>query len=289
MHAVTKYPLEGQHEKVECAKCHLPKGVETVFKITAMQCAACHADVHKGEFAGPPHKNRCEDCHSVQGFRTVKFTMAQHNATRFPLVGGHAAVPCVECHKPVKTGPNAIPAKYRFDDRSCTACHQDPHQGQFAARMAKPRADGSVEGCESCHSTANWHEISGFDHSATAFPLLGTHRAAACSACHHPPSLQTSMRNVQFKGAPTKCQDCHEDPHAGQFSRGNVTPNCETCHNSARWRPSIFDHDAGSTFSLAGAHKDVPCASCHKDTQQVNGRRVVFYKATPKECNACHG
>jgi hypothetical protein len=288
MHAATNYPLEGQHEKVACGKCHLPKAAETLFKITATQCAACHADVHKGQFAGPPHNNRCEGCHTVQTFHSVKFTLAQHNETRFPLTGAHAAVPCNDCHKTETSSGGVRLIKYRFEDRTCTACHQDPHQGQFAERMAKKRADGSGAGCEACHNLANWHEISGFDHSTTAFPLLGAHRAASCSACHHPPNLQTSMRNVQFKGAPTKCEDCHEDPHAGQFEKGKMVTSCGTCHNEARWRPSVFDHERQTTFSLAGAHQDVPCADCHKGARQVNGRRVVFYKPTPKECNACH-
>jgi hypothetical protein len=289
LHAGTQYPLEGQHAKVACAKCHLPKGVDTLFKIKDTQCAACHADVHKGQFSGPPHNNRCEDCHNVRSFHSVKFTPAQHEQTRFPLMGAHIAVPCVECHKAEGGGGSAEPVRYRFEDRSCTACHQDPHEGQFAKRMATRRRNGSLLGCEACHTLASWTEISGFDHSTTSFPLTGAHRTVACIACHRPENLKTSLRGVNFKAAPTICHDCHEDPHGGQFYRAKAAPQCTSCHNTLRWKPSLFNHETGTTFSLKGAHQNVPCGLCHKLFRQVNGRRVVFYKPTARECVACHG
>ncbi len=287
MHAETKYPLDGQHEKVECDKCHTGMSVQTVFKITDTKCIACHADVHKGRFAGPPHSNRCEDCHNVQGFRSAKFTLAQHNTTRFPLTGAHVAVTCVECHKVEHAGTPRGTAKLVFDDLTCTGCHDDPHQGQFTERMAVQRANGTAAGCEACHNIRSW-KISGFDHSTTTFPLVGAHRAAPCISCHHPRNLETTMRNVHFREAPKRCEQCHEDVHAGQFSQGNTPPDCSTCHNSAKWRPSLFDHEKGATFSLKGAHERVPCASCHTTRRLVNGVSVVFYKSTPKLCSECH-
>jgi hypothetical protein len=289
MHTATKYPLEGKHAPVPCAKCHLPKGVDTLFKITETSCASCHADVHKGQFAGPPHRNRCEDCHRVQTFHSVRFTPANHDKTRFPLLGAHAAVPCVECHKPDATTFPPGPVKYRFEDRTCAGCHQDPHKGQFAERMAKRRANGGPLGCEACHTLNTWKEITGFDHSTTSFLLVGAHRGVACSGCHLPANLRTTLRDVDFKAAPHQCSGCHEDAHGGQFARGKEPPGCETCHNNFKWRPSLFDHEKGSTFSLRGAHQEVPCDQCHELIREVEGKRVLFYKPTPRECAACHG
>ena len=51
---------------------------------------------------------------------------------------------------------SAIPVKYKFEDRTCTACHTDPHKGQFRERMEAKRADGTVGGCEACHTTKTW-------------------------------------------------------------------------------------------------------------------------------------
>ena len=287
-HAATSYPLDGKHASVACDKCHLPKGTDTVFKITQTACKDCHEDIHKGQFAAAPHQNRCEDCHNVQGFRPAQFALARHRETRFPLTGAHIAIPCAQCHVAALPG-SATPVKYRFDDRSCTACHQDPHRGEFRDRMAAKQADGTAAGCEACHTTTTWRELDKFDHSKTDFPLLGAHRGVACADCHRPPNLETTLQNVNFGAAPKQCLGCHEDPHAGQFAARQEVTDCSSCHNSGRWKPADFDHNTRTAFSLQGAHQNVACADCHKLARSVNGKNVLFYKPTPSECKVCHG
>jgi cytochrome c7-like protein len=290
-HSATKYPLEGRHAQVACEKCHVPKGPkgeDTLFKITETQCKDCHEDVHKSQFAGPPHQNRCESCHNLQGFKPARFTLALHKDTRFPLTGAHLAVLCADCHKPVPAG-SPTPVKYRFEDRSCTGCHLDPHNGQFRQRMEAKRPDGTPAGCEACHTTAKWKELNRFDHSKTEFPLLGSHRGVACADCHRPPALETNLKNVNFRAAPKNCSGCHNDPHAGQFATRKDAADCSGCHNAARWKPSQFDHDKRTPFSLEGAHRNVACDECHKVTRQIDDKAVLFYKPTPRECKACHG
>ena len=154
--------------------------------------------------------------------------------------------------------------------------------------MLQVRADGSLAGCEACHTTKSWQELSGFDHSKTKFALLGAHRATACKECHKPPNLETKLINVDFKVAPTVCEDCHEDIHGKQFATTNIT-RCAECHNSTKWKPSLFDHEKRTTFPLRGAHQNVQCAACHKLTKVVAARTVLFYKPTPKDCAVCHG
>jgi len=51
-HDTTDYPLKGKHFTVECAKCHIDKGKETVYRIKFAECTDCHADDHDGQFAG---------------------------------------------------------------------------------------------------------------------------------------------------------------------------------------------------------------------------------------------
>ena len=290
-HAGTKYPLEGRHLQVACDKCHTPKGPQgedTLFKITETQCKDCHKDVHQGQFAGPPHQNRCESCHNLQGFQPARFALARHKETRFPLTGAHLAVLCADCHKPVPAA-SPTPVKYKFADRSCTACHLDPHKGQFRERMETKRPDGTVPGCEACHTTAVWKEVKRFDHSKTAFALLGAHRGVACADCHRPPALETNLKNVDFRAAPKQCAGCHLDPHGRQFTARKDAADCSGCHNSARWKPSEFDHDQRTPFSLEGAHRRVVCEDCHKLTREVDGKKVLFYKPTPRACKECHG
>ena len=104
--------------------------------------------------------------------------LARHQQTRFVLTGSHVAVACIDCHKPAESGRSAL---YHFDVLNCTTCHADPHKGQFAARMASADGNGRPLGCEACHSTKTWSDLSRFDHGTTKFVLTGAHRAVDCA------------------------------------------------------------------------------------------------------------
>ena len=284
-HDSSKYPLKGKHVKVECAKCHLPAGKDTIYKVKFALCTDCHKDEHDGQFAEAPHNNRCEDCHTVRDFHITTYTVAMHRKSRYPLAGAHASVACNECHKVGAAGRTDKILPFRWKDMSCTACHEDPHKGEFKDIQAKRRANGTVFGCEACHSTKSWTDVNGFDHSKTKFPLTGAHRAVACGDCHKAP---VGSREVQFKGTSKICEDCHKDVHAGQFAQAGKT-TCSDCHNDQRWKPSTFDHDTRTHFPLQGGHAHVACDACHKSLKIVDGKQVLFYKPTPAKCVDCHG
>ena len=286
-HAATLYPLQGGHARLQCDQCHVPKGKDTQFKIKFAHCTDCHSDRHAGQFAAAPYFNACDRCHTLEGYSPSTFTIAKHRETHFVLTGSHLAVPCGDCHKE-SAEFNPKTAIYHWRELGCTSCHADPHHGEFKDRMQQVRADGTIAGCEACHSSKSWKELSGFDHSKTTFPLVGAHRATACMDCHKPPNMETSLLDVNFKSAPGRCEDCHDDVHGRQFSVESVT-HCAGCHNSMKWKPSLFDHDRRTAFPLAGAHQNVRCGECHKLTETMEGKAVLFYKPTPKECAACHG
>lgn len=287
-HAATRYPLEAKHATVPCEKCHVPAGERTIYGLRFAQCMDCHHDVHQGQFAGAPNNNRCEACHTLKGFKPSTFTLARHNTTRFPLTGGHVATACVDCHQRKEPGTGK-PVPYHFEALFCTECHVDPHKGEFAERMKTVGSDGKAAGCEGCHNTESWAVTERFDHSSTRFRLTGTHRAVKCIDCHKPPNLELTMKNVAFNSAPLDCEGCHQDPHAGQFARDGKAPGCVDCHNTNKWRPSLFDHDARTVFPLKGAHQGVACGGCHKNTRILGDRTVLFYKPTPTKCADCHG
>jgi hypothetical protein len=289
LHSETKFPLVDKHASVQCAKCHVPHGADTVYVIENDACVSCHQDVHQGQFRGKPHGNRCEDCHTTKGFRPSTFTLVRHMKSDFPLAGAHEAILCGECHKSRDNVYPPGPARYVFERKDCVACHEDPHRGEFAARMAALKPDGTPRECEVCHSTDSWKKIAGFDHATTDFPLEGAHRSAACEACHKAPDLRTDLKNVSFKSAPRVCGGCHDDVHGGQFAAAGTTTDCARCHRLFKWKPSTFNHETGSTFHLAGAHRDVRCSECHYATREIAGKRVVMYKPTRRECIACHG
>ena len=282
-HAKTKFPLAFPHATVKCAACHIPAGKETKYKIKFAQCLDCHKDEHEGQFAAAPWKNRCEQCHDGATFKTSNYTLAKHQKSNFPLDGGHQAVACVDCHK-APLGTKVIP--YHFSQVTCVTCHEDIHKGQFDKRMAAPGPAGKPLGCEACHSTKEWKDLSKFDHSQTDFPLLGSHRAVACADCHKPPNMELNLVHVDFAKAEKTCVGCHENPHSDQF--GDRASNCEGCHNNNKWKPSLFDHDK-TKFPLKGGHEDVACSACHQLKKMVNETEVLFYKPTPIACEACHG
>ena len=142
--------------------------------------------------------------------------------------------------------------------------------------------------CEACHSAVSWSEFSRFDHAKTGFALNGAHATTKCVGCHQSPNSTGVPTNANFKAAPVKCQACHADVHGMQFAKAGVTL-CASCHGSTKWKPSLFDHDKETAFALQGAHRTVRCEACHKSTRTVNGKAVLFYRPTPKECAACHG
>jgi hypothetical protein len=101
--------------------------------------------------------------------------------------------------------------------------------------------------------------------------------------------MEVTLKNVDFTAAPKLCSGCHEDVHANQFASRPEATDCSSCHDAVRWKPSQFDHNTRTRYPLDGAHKDVPCLDCHKLTQEVAGKTVVYYKPTPTKCEDCHG
>lgn len=282
-HAKSQFPLVSPHAKVKCADCHVPAGKETRYKIKFALCVDCHKDEHQGQFAAAPWQNRCEQCHTGATWKTSNYTLAKHQKSSFPLTGGHEAVACIDCHK-APVGSKLV--AYHFKGLSCTSCHEDIHKGEFAERMAGLDSKGKPLGCEACHSTKDWKDLTKFDHARTDFPLIGSHRAVACADCHKPPNMELNLLHVKFKSAPKACSECHENPHAEQFgARGN---DCAACHNSNKWKPSLFDHEK-TAFSLKGGHQDVACGACHTLKKTVGEKLVLFYKPCPTACEACHG
>jgi hypothetical protein len=283
-HDTSGYPLMGKHIQVACASCHIPAGKNTLFKIKFSACAECHKDAHANQFAAAPYNNRCESCHTVADFHRTTFTIAQHKTTRFALAGAHAAVPCADCHKSGAAGRTDKILAFHFEDRKCTACHKDPHKGEFNDRMARTRSNGTPLGCEACHNSKSWADINGFDHAKTKFPLLGAHRTVACADCHK----ATTSYESRFAGTSHQCEACHSDAHDKQFAAKDGNTHCIDCHNSQRWVPSLFNHDTRTRFTLTGGHANVPCAKCHTQARLVANNQVAIYKNAPANCAACH-
>lgn len=284
MHQQTAYPLDGKHAAVDCDSCHEPLGRGTVYKISASDCRDCHEDAHNGDFAGEPHLNQCDTCHTVQGFRPSTFPLSKHRQSRFELTGVHLAVACIACHQRDASDGSPARLSFRADELDCPVCHEDPHAGQFTDKWAK----SPTEKCGLCHDVSTWASPRQFDHSRTAFPLEDAHRAVLCRDCHRSQDGSPSVHGVVFKDAPQQCAGCHEDVHAGQFDLREPRQACSMCHTNKDWHPTQFDHRLYSAFPLDGAHQNVPCRLCHSKKQTLDAMEATLYRGTPRRCEACH-
>lgn len=277
-HAKTHYPLHGKHAAVPCVRCHVGGDFKRFAGKNLERCTTCHVDVHEGQFVHLEGKGDCSSCHTVHGFHPAQFELQRHARSRFPLEGAHTAIPCNRCHVHATIGSKAV-VKFHWEDFSCTACHQDPHAGQFASHVEK-------DGCQSCHSVEDWKSVR-FDHNATRFPLIGKHEKTECSSCHKSGDV-FGVQTIVFRFEKFGCRECHSDVHQGQFDGVNEKADCSRCHDPGEWKSVRFDHGT-SRFLLTGKHLSVQCAGCHKREVIEQGQpAVIRYKPLQISCESCH-
>jgi hypothetical protein len=308
-HEKARYPLRGAHVQVECKFCHGPfEGqAKAVFKdLRFAACTDCHQDAHLGQLGpkGTPQA-ACDRCHAVQGWVPVRFELAEHQKTKYPLEGAHVAVACDRCHvknpkmiekatpamraeakrqhRQVKVSEFTIEKKVddkKVDGKRCTSCHRDVHQGQFDKRMA-------VDGCTACHDQVTFSKTK-FDHARdTKFRLDGKHGRTACASCHATATGKDGKPYVKYAGAPTACAKCHADPHAAQFAVKKVT-ECAACHAVEDWKKPKFVHgEPFTTYVLTGKHAKVSCEKCHP-VVKVGNLQIKRYKPVSRDCQGCH-
>jgi hypothetical protein len=187
----TDFALRGAHAKAKCEGCHSKPVAEFT---PPSVCVECHRkdDVHKTRLG-----DTCVDCHDEQAWKPSRY---QHDRGRFPLIGGHRALECGQCHRT---------QLYADTQADCASCHaeDDAHDGRYG------------NDCASCHNARAW-ALWDYDHTLTRFALDGAHRKARCASCHTP------QRGARLSG---DCAGCHseDDAHDGGFGR-----QCARCHTT---------------------------------------------------------
>lgn len=256
-HDLFSFPLTGSHQNVPCESCH----AGNIFKGTPKDCKSCHlSDFQKTN--NPNHtaadfSTECQTCHSTFSWKPTSF---DHNATSFPLTGGHITATCESCHK------NDV---FKGLSKNCYSCHQTDY---IAVQIPNHVTGKFSMECQTCHATTTW-KPSTFNHSSTAFPLTGGHITATCESCH---------KNGVFSGTSKNCVFCHQtnfdlSKNPNHIAAGFST-ECQTCHSTFSWQPASFDHNT-TAFPLTGNHTSVACASCHKNE---------VFKGLPSTCFSCH-
>jgi hypothetical protein len=194
-HNSGNFKLEGAHLATPCIACH-KKNENWSFRQIGLRCGDCHENIHQ-PYLSPnyyPDKN-CTGCHNESSWASVSF---DHSRTKFILSAPHAKQTCRTCHfKKDDAGHET----QRFSDMSsnCSDCHTDIHYRQFE--------ENGVTACLRCHASETW-KITGFDHSKTAFPLVGRHKELACSSCHKE-FTENEHTFVLYKIKDTRCESCH--------------------------------------------------------------------------------
>lgn len=253
--------LQGVHATQSCVACH----VNNVFAGTPRDCIGCHQDDYS-RTTTPSHaaagfSTTCETCHRPTDPQWQGGGSFEHNAV-FLLEGAHAVQDCASCHR------NNV---FAGTPRDCVGCHQDDYDRTSSPSHAPA---GFPTSCESCHRpTQPWSGGGGFNH-AVVFPLVGTHAAQACVACH---------ANNVYGGTPRDCVGCHQDDYnrtaSPNHASAGFSTTCEGCHRPTdpQWGGAGFDHN--QVFTLVGRHASASCTACH-----VNN----VFAGTPRDCVGCH-
>jgi hypothetical protein len=265
-------------------------------------CGACHG-LSQGSFASA----------------AARLTPAQHERSGFALSKPHDQLECAQCHaadaatvlvadRQAPPSPSSAPdARGRSTTRAssadqalalelyrashperamddCTACHADPHAGQFAD------APGGATNCLACHDRHAFtpHSYDLADHARSRFALEGAHARASCESCHR----KAGEGPRAFRGVDQTCSACHSDAHAGFFAaRGEA--DCKSCHDTHDFaQVADFDHARSTGFALDGRHATASCEACHhpRATPDEHGRvfgRIEVHGA-PQDCASCH-
>ena len=255
-HRSTGFPLEGEHEAIECRDCHTD---EDSWQGLDPECQSCHQDEdpHGTEMSERSLLQECDSCHQTVDWSALPIlaSIFDHTSSRdvdYPLVGKHTEVECIDCHNDW----TFVPTEHEL----CLDCHQDPHHTEFN------------QACEQCHATpASWR-VPSFDHSRTSFPLEGLHQETRCSKCH--------FGHASIPRDHGLCADCHDTPHGDQFDPSD----CADCHTltEAHFEILDFDHDA-TNYPLTGSHSSVECGKCH-----IEAEPTVYADLPADDCSDCH-
>lgn len=216
-----------------------------------------------------------------------------------PLSASHASLAenCAECHTPMR-GP---------DDVKCIGCHA----GTVALFERQPTAfHADIGTCTSCHQEHRGSTIrpSAMDHetlAAIGLAVLGSDeqnlsgRRVLLWVRAHESAGDPQHPLVSPQEAALNCASCHgtRDRHQQLFGT-----DCATCHATASWMISSFQHPSPRSIDCVQCHRAPPshfmehfrmvsqpaarqpaarvdqCFMCHQSTSWNDIRQVGWYK-----------
>jgi len=277
------FQLEGAHISIsnDCNSCH-----EGDYNSTGNLCFDCHNNDYNNT-NDPNHQatgfgTTCEDCHTQTAWEPAQF---DHDNQYFPIYSGkhnNQWNDCADCHT----------ISSNFQTFECITCHEhnknetdDEHSGVQGYQYI------STE-CLACHPTGD--EEGSFNHAISLFPLTGAHLSVDCSSCHE----------NGYSNTPSDCFECHQTNYNSSqdpiHTNAGISVECQECHTSNSWTPSIFDHNT-TGFELAGGHNLQQCSDCHSiNTSNASAECISCHQSNyelaqdhttlsyPTTCEDCH-
>lgn len=253
--------------QLDCEKmCH-NKQVDPDIHVKDVQCLDCHDFRNQEQYSAKDlhvshsgkDKVECLACHE----------MINHSAS--PIEKHHTSLQCNQCHQAPFEAERLAEIEFIKMPDDCGLCHNDPHSGQFK------------KACQECHSEHGWTgrwvvDAHGQD---SQFPLVGKHGSVECVRCH----VGAKLSHARFTGLPHTCNNCHSDPHAGQFPS-----DCTTCHSEQGWKNILIaPHSPGSSRPLRGIHAGLECVKCHTlPDQNAVLAEARFVGLAENGCASCH-
>ncbi|MBK7429237.1 MAG: hypothetical protein IPI60_20515 [Saprospiraceae bacterium] len=267
------FPIySGKHMGVwdDCVECHNIPG-----NFAQFTCVTCHAnpetnDVHGGVSGYVYNSSACLGCHPT-GDADATF---DHNATNFPLTGGHMGLDCMECHAGGFQGTSTV----------CVDCHMTNFS---ATTNPNHNAIGLSTDCASCHTTTPGWEPASFAIHNNYYALNGAHAVISndCAACH----------NGNYNTTPSTCVGCHQSDYVATTNPNHISSNfpndCASCHSESAWQPSTFNHD-GLYFPIySGKHLNTwdNCIECHTNVSDFSQVTCITCHANPETNNDHNG
>lgn len=124
-HAQTRFVLAGGHARPACAACHKKVEVGTPRERVQLaglplNCEACHADPHRGQFTREGAALACDRCHTTDTVQASRFDHKRDSA--YALDGAHARIACAACHRKEKK-EGVVFVRYKPLPTTCKGCH----------------------------------------------------------------------------------------------------------------------------------------------------------------------
>ena len=241
---------------MNCNACHT-----NGFGKIASTCVSCHIQDYnasrKLNHINANLSKDCKTCHTETEWRPSTFDHS--TMTSFPLNGKHLKTDCEKCHI----------NNFASTSTRCVSCHLKDYE---AAKNPDHVLGNFSKDCQNCHNTSG-RSPAKFDHNKyTSFQIVDSHIGIKCNQCH----------TDGYLGRSTACVSCHlKDYESTVFPNhtlGEFSKDCLKCHNQKNWKPSTFNHNTATSFSLTQGHKNAKCNQCHKNT----------FAGTPTDCYSCH-